>query len=411
MFKSLRRKFVISSVLTVSVVIVLVAGCLNYVNYTKMIQKSDTYLSSFITNTDLLEIINDDTNENINVNTNSQKTGYSGFSAARINADKELKKYFNDDLSWRNRDISEYINKAISKDSYTGFVYDHRYLKVTINTDDTLILFYNNYQDLENFYSFFKNSIVISLVVILSVLVIMILISKTVISPLQQSYTKQKQFITDASHELKTPLTIIRSNTDVLELEHGESKWITNIQNQVDRLTSLVNSLVVFSRMEEKESIDKIQFNLTKDLTQRIDDFSELANFQEKEFNIKVLDDVSYFGEQQSIVQLIDILLDNAVKYAPKDSTINISLEKHRKYALLTINNNADVKKGELDRVFDRFYRLDASRNSNIKGYGIGLALAKLIAERHKEQITAYAPEDDIFEITMKFTLNDGNYY
>ena len=107
----------------------------------------------------------------------------------------------------------------------------------------------------------------------------------------------------------------------------------------------------------------------------------------------------------------MDILLENAIKYAPEDSDISVKLNKNRKYATLKVSNKANVKKGDLSKVFDRFYRLDESRNSAIKGYGIGLSMAQLIAEKHKETIQAYAPEDGIFKIEVRFTLVDAIMY
>lgn len=134
------------------------------------------------------------------------------------------------------------------------------------------------------------------------------MVSKKVIAPIQQSYVKQKQFITDASHELKTPLAIISSNTDVLELEHGNSKWTKNIQNQVEHLTSLVNSLVAFSRMEEKDTVERVKFDLTNTLKSRINDFNELANFQKKFIATDIDSNLYYNGDQQAIIQLIKLM-------------------------------------------------------------------------------------------------------
>ena len=295
---------------------------------------------------------------------------------------------------------------AVNESSTSGYVGTYRYLKVN-NDAGNLVLLLNTQRDLDSFHAFMRNSIIVSLIVILSVFILLVLISKKVIAPIQQSYQKQKQFITDASHELKTPLAIIRSNTDVLELENGDSKWTKNIQNQVDRLTSLVNSLVVFSRMEEKDTVEKVKFNLSEALHARIDDFEELASFQKKHIIADIDNNIYYRGEQQAIVQLMDILLENAIKYATKETNINVTLKKNKKYAMMKISNQANVKKGDLRKVFDRFYRLDESRNSTVKGYGIGLSMAKLIAEKHKEVIKAYAPEDGIFKIEVRFTLDD----
>ena len=167
---------------------------------------------------------------------------------------------------------------------------------------------------------------------------------------------------------------------------NGDSKWTTNIHNQVDRLTSLVNSLVVFSRMEEKDTVERTSFDLTETLKSRIEDFDELANFQKKYIVTDIDENLNYYGEKDSIIQLMDILLENAIKYAPEDSDILVKLNKNRKYATLKVSNKANVKKGDLSKVFDRFYRLDESRNSAIKGYGIGLSMAQLIAENIKKQ-------------------------
>ena len=304
------------------------------------------------------------------------------------------------------KDLQSYVDKIYYSGQESGFIGSYRYLKAETKSGN-VILFLNCQRDLASYYSFVKSTIIISSIVILSVLIIIVMVSKKVIAPIQQSYTKQKQFITDASHELKTPLAIISSNTDVLELEHGNSKWTKNIQNQVERLTSLVNSLVAFSRMEEKDTVERVKFDLTNTLKSRINDFNELANFQKKFITTDIDNNLYYNGDQQAIIQLMDILLENAIKYAPQNSDINISLKKNRRYATMRISNKANVKKGDLRKVFDRFYRLDESRNSHVKGYGIGLSMAQVIAEKHKEVIKAYAPEDGIFSIETRFTLDE----
>ena len=340
-------------------------------------------------------------------NTASKTPNNNGFSIAKIDKNKNVIRSYRDDVLIKGKDdLQKLVTGAVNESSTSGYVGTYRYLKVN-NDAGNLVLLLNTQRDLDSFHAFMRNSIIVSLIVILSVFILLVLISKKVISPIQQSYQKQKQFITDASHELKTPLAIIRSNTDVLELENGDSKWTKNIQNQVDRLTSLVNSLVVFSRMEEKDTVEKVKFNLSESLHERIDDFEELASFQKKHIIADIDNNIYYRGEQQAIVQLMDILLENAIKYATKETNINITLKKNKKYATMKISNQANVKKGDLRKVFDRFYRLDESRNSTIKGYGIGLSMAKLITEKHKEVIKAYAPEDGIFKIEVRFTLDD----
>ena len=408
MFKSLRRKFVATSVASVAVVIILMASTLNFINYYKMGQRVDDSLYEASKSSALVTIFSDGEEDMIvTKNTASKTPNNNGFSIAKIDENKNVIRSYRDDVLIKGKDdLQKLVTDAVNESSTSGYVGTYRYLKVN-NDAGNLVLLLNTQRDLDSFHAFMRNSIIVSSIVILSVFILLVLISKKVIAPIQQSYQKQKQFITDASHELKTPLAIIRSNTDVLELENGDSKWTKNIQNQVDRLTSLVNSLVVFSRMEEKDTAEKVKFNLSESLHARIDDFEELASFQKKHIIADIDNNIYYRGEQQAIVQLMDILLENAIKYATKETNINVTLKKNKKYAMMKISNHANVKKGDLRKVFDRFYRLDESRNSTVKGYGIGLSMAKLIAEKHKEVIKAYAPEDGIFKIEVRFTLDD----
>lgn len=407
MFKSLRKKFIITAVGSVAVVITVLALALNFINFNKLEEKIDTTLLDASKSQAITKIFSEDGDDLVITKNSTNPTDYNGFSIAKVDNDGEIIKAYRDDTLVSNHDaLQSKVEQALEKGGTSGFIGSYRFLKVETEVGN-LILFLNCQRELDSFESFAKNSILISIFVIVSVLIMIILISKKVIAPIQETYIKQKQFITGASHELKTPLAIISSNADVLEMENGNSKWTNNIHNQVDRLTSLVNSLVVFSRLEEKDTVERESFDLTEVLQSRIADFNELANFQKKYIVTNITSNLNYYGEKESIIQLMDILLENSIKYAPENSDILVSLEKNRKYAILKVSNKADVKKGDLSKVFDRFYRLDESRNSTIKGYGIGLSMAQLIAEKHKETIRAYSPEDGVFKIEMRFTLGE----
>ena len=407
MFKSLRRKFITTAVGSVAVVIAILAIALNFINYYKLEERIDTTLEDASRSQALIKIFAEDGDDLVITKNSSSTTDYNGFSIAKVDDSGRIIKTYRDDTLIPNQDaLQSKVIEALKEGKTSGFIGSYRFLKAETNVGN-LILFLNCQRELDSQHSFEKNSLLISIGVIASVFVLIVLISKRVIAPIQETYIKQKQFITGASHELKTPLAIISSNADVLEMMNGDSKWTQNIHNQVDRLTSLVNSLVVFSRMEEKDTVERTRFDLTNALESRIEDFNELADFQKKNIVTDIDPDLYYFGEEASIVQLMDILLDNAIKYAPEDSGISVSLKKNRKYAILKVSNKATVQKGDLSKVFERFYRLDESRNSAIKGYGIGLSMAQLIAEKHKETIRAYAPEDGIFKIEVRFTLDE----
>ena len=407
MFKSLRRKFITTAVGSVAVVIAILAIALNFINYYKLEERIDTTLEDASRSQALIKIFAEDGDDLVITKNSSSTTDYNGFSIAKVDDSGRIIKTYRDDTLIPDQDaLQSKVIEALKEGKTSGFIGSYRFLKAETNVGN-LILFLNCQRELDSQHSFEKNSLLISIGVIASVFVLIVLVSKRVIAPIQETYIKQKQFITGASHELKTPLAIISSNADVLEMMNGDSKWTQNIHNQVDRLTSLVNSLVVFSRMEEKDTVERSRFDLTSALESRIEDFDELANFQKKNIVTDVDSNLYYFDEEASIVQLMDILLENAIKYAPEDSSISVSLKKNRKYAILKVSNKAEVKKGDLSKVFERFYRLDESRNSAIKGYGIGLSMAQLIAEKHKETIRAYAPEDGIFKIEMRFTLDE----
>ena len=407
MFKSLRRKFITTAVGSVAVVIAILAIALNFINYYKLEERIDTTLEDASRSQALIKIFAEDGDDLVITKNSSSTTDYNGFSIAKVDDSGRIIKTYRDDTLIPNQEaLQSKVIEALKEGKTSGFIGSYRFLKAETNVGN-LILFLNCQRELDSQHSFEKNSLLISIGVIASVFVLIVLISKRVIAPIQETYIKQKQFITGASHELKTPLAIISSNADVLEMMNGDSKWTQNIHNQVDRLSSLVNSLVVFSRMEEKDTVERTHFDLTEALKLRIEDFDELANFQKKNIVADVDPNLNYYGEKDSIIQLMDILLENAIKYAPEDSDISVKLNKNRKYATFKVSNKANVKKGDLSKVFDRFYRLDESRNSAIKGYGIGLSMAQLIAEKHKETIQAYAPEDGIFKIEVRFTLVD----
>ena len=407
MFKSLRKKFITTAIGSVAVVIAILAVALNFINFNKLEERIDSTLLDASKSEALIRIFKEDGDDLIITKNSSSATDYNGFSIAKVDNFGKIIKAYRDDSLLPNQDaLQDKVTEALKNGKTSGFIGSYRFLKVETNVGN-LILFLNCQRELDSNASFVTNSILISIGVIISVFILLVLVSKRVIAPIQETYIKQKQFITGASHELKTPLAIISSNADVLEMENGDSKWLQNIHNQVDRLTSLVNSLVIFSRMEEKDTVERTHFNLTEVLKSRIEDFDELANFQKKYIVTDIGHNLNYYGEKDSIIQLMDILLENAIKYAPEDSDIRVCFNKHRKYAILKVSNKADVKKGDLSKVFNRFYRLDESRNSAIKGYGIGLSMAQLIAEKHKETIQAYAPEDGIFKIEVRFTLGD----
>lgn len=402
MINALRKKFIAISIITITLGVSLVFVFINYLNYYNIMIRNDEILSKFQNNHVIINEIISDTGRGI---VSSDNYFYSGFIIAQIDKDNIVKKKYNVNTGLEYSEYISIIDKATTSGKDEGYVGYYKYGYLESDSYKYIVLI-DCKTELRLFYQFLQNSILIGIGIVLVASILFIIISKKVVAPIEENYKKQKQFITDASHELKTPLTIISSNADVLEMEIGKSKWLSNIHNQIDRLTNLINSLVAFSRVEEKETLEKTKFSISELLKSRIEDFEELANFKGKHLIQNIQSDIYFNGDAQTIMQVIDILLDNAIKYADINSDIIIKLEKNNRGILLRIKNKTEnVKKGDLSKVFDRFYRLDESRNSEIKGYGIGLSLANLIVERHKSKIKAYSPEDNIFVIDI--LLND----
>lgn len=224
-----------------------------------------------------------------------------------------------------------------------------------------------------------------------AVLVLVVIFSRIVFRPVEESIRKQKRFITDASHELKTPLTIIDANTEVMEMESGESQWTKSTRKQIVRLSALVQQLVTLTRLDEDRGLEeKTEFDFSDTVEDVVQPYEAPAQVQGKNLQLTVKPGIIYRGNEKSIRQLLGILMDNAMKYSSENAEISVSLKKKGKKILLEIYNDAeDLPEGRLDILFERFYRLDSSRNSSTGGSGIGLSVAQAIVQAHKGKITA----------------------
>ena len=296
-----------------------------------------------------------------------------------------------------------YANSVLQNSKMSGFADEYKYLKVTKDYG-TLLVFVDVRRDLEMFYSFLQSSIMTGLIVILAVFFIVLIFSKKAIAPVAESYEKQKQFITDAGHELKTPLTIINANADVLEMNYGDSQWTKSIHNQVLRLSNLVESLVSLTRMDEDTyKVVSKQFSLSNLVLEVADEFQEMSKVYDKRLVLEIEENIACYGNEQEIDQLVSILIDNSLKYALKESLIKVRLFKEGKKCILQTTNTADnLSIGNHDILFERFYRADSSRNSKSEGYGIGLSIAKSIVLKHKGKITAESPDEKTIIFTVK---------
>ena len=235
------------------------------------------------------------------------------------------------------------------------------------------------------------------------VLVLIFLLSKKAVKPIAESYEKQKQFITDANHELKTPLTLILANIDIAEAELGRNEWLDDIRAEGHRMTDLVGQLVELSRMdEENHEMALKQVAIGELVADTVAGFEVLARERGKILSSSIENDATCFGDEALLYRLVGILLDNAVKYCDNGGEICVTLRRGRHLVMTVENTYSAVEEIELNRLFERFYRADKARKFT-GGYGIGLSMAKSIVEKHKGDISAF--KKDGTHIVFKVVL------
>lgn len=326
-------------------------------------------------------------------------------------------------------------------DGKSGFADNCKYL--TVDEDGaTMYIFLSCQRELSTIKTYILASVGISVFGLLVVFVMIYFFSGKILKPISESYEKQKRFITDASHEIKTPLTIIDANTEVIEMMEGENEWTSSTRKQIARLTSLTEKLVFLSRMDEEATkLEMLEFSLSDAILDTAEPFKAVARTKGKKLTIDVTDGILYTGDEKTIRQLISILLDNAIKYSGCSSVryengnvnkdninktylnkttqtqnncvtvgdmapeIELTMRPSGKNRIITVWNTVDetanIKKGRQDMLFERFYRTDASRNSKTGGFGIGLSAAYAIVKAHKGKITAESKDGR----SIKFTI------
>ncbi|MDE6883534.1 MAG: HAMP domain-containing histidine kinase [Lachnospiraceae bacterium] len=223
----------------------------------------------------------------------------------------------------------------------------------------------------------------------LIILIPVIFLSRWIAKPVQLAFDRQKQFIADASHELKTPLTIITTNAEVLESTLPDNKWLHYILEQSTRMKILINSLLDLARLDSGTEKNAFQnFDLSKTVRRTALSFESLAYEYKKKYDWDIADGLSLYGNEENIKQLVTILLDNAFKYSDTKGVVTISLTRSADKKLLIVHNTGNgIDKNDLKHIFERFYRIDSSRSRQSGGYGLGLSIAESIVKNHKGQI------------------------
>ncbi len=270
---------------------------------------------------------------------------------------------------------SQFYSYQITQDSKTK-----RYLLVVLDS--------TNYLESRN--DFFWLSIQLCFYSFIFFVLVVSGFSNFAIRPYIKNYENQKRFITNAGHELKTPLAIISANTELQELMTGENEWTESTKDQVKRLSNLINQMVVLARLEEQPDVNLVDVNFSEVVKKVAGNFKSVIEKAGKKYEIKLQEDIHVKATEDELYELVSILIDNACKYCDEDGQIFVTLTKAKrgKRARLTVANSyADGKNVDYSRFFDRFYREDESHNQKQPGYGIGLSMAESLVRIFKGRI------------------------
>lgn len=416
--RRLRRKFILVAMGAVTVVLTLIIAGINIVNYSHVCKMADARLDYILAGKDGIDWGDEskaepangkdagDSQAGVRIRHFEGMTAESPFDTryftVTIDAGQVTDVNTARIAAVGAKRAASIAAKLHSKGWVSGFSGNYRYT-TDVQDDETTYVFVDCSRELASFYSFLSASVAISCIGWLAVLAIVAGASGAVIRPMVESYSKQKRFITDASHEIKTPLAVIDAANEVQEIESGESEWTQSIHEQVARLTALTERLVFLARMDEGSA----GFTMTSiDLSEAVDKaaapFESVAVSRGKRLSMSVATGVRAHADAAAVTQVVELLLDNATRYASEGSVIELSLRAVSRgagkgSAELVVSNAVDeLPEGDLDRLFDRFYRADVSRSSKTGGSGVGLSVVRAIAEAHGGSATVSGHDHQI---------------
>ena len=434
MGRRLRRKFILVAMGAVTVVLTLIIAGINVVNYSHVCKTADARLDYILAGKGSIDWTDEpktDPGDGKDVAGNGgAAAGENGDDGAGINLEHVPIRHFEGmtaespfdtryftvtisggqvvDINTARiaavgtKRASRIASELHSKGWTSGFSGSYRYI-ATVQGEETTYVFVDCSRELASFRSFLSASVAISCIGWLAVLAIVTVASGAVIRPMVESYSKQKRFITDASHEIKTPLAVIDAANEVQEIESGESEWTQSIHEQVARLTALTERLVFLARMDEGSAgFTMAAIDLSEAVDKAAAPFESVAVSRGKRLSTSIASGVRVHADAAAVTQVVELLLDNATRYASEGSVIELTLRgvargAGKGSAELVVSNAVDeLPEGELDRLFDRFYRADVSRSSKTGGSGVGLSVVRAIAEAHGGSATVSGHDHQI---------------
>lgn len=416
--KKLRRKFMLTTLISFVSVMVLVSATIYLINYSSAKTKIRNSLDFIADNHNLFQMESTETRDEPNVPEKQHRynekennsvffneflenllnTGVDSssefiysvrFFTVSFSPDGKSEKVSTNHIAMIDeKKAADYARRALESGNeygeFEGFSY-----KVKKDSDETLVVCMDIGSQIADSRRVGNISLMITLIGTGIAYVLVRFLSKKMIRPEIRAAERQKQFITNASHELKTPLAVIRANTELEMMMHGEDEWNQSTMNQVDRMTGLIADLVTIAKAEESDSPDELsEVDVTALAEKTADTFSSVAAQNDIKLEKELDEGVKMTANEKKIGQLMTLLLDNAIKYCDDGGTVKIKVsQKGRGIKLSVTNNYAAGEKQDYSKFFERFYRDDQSHNIDKGGYGIGLSIADGIVKTYRGKI------------------------
>ena len=402
MLRKLRLQFILIASLAVTVVLLAFIGVLNSARFFQNEHEIST----------LLTILNDNQGEFpegkslevelASTNLNTTRVEQMDYFSIQLNTSGDiLSSDFSHIQSVTTADLESFLEKidtdnAVGNLRYQGYSYSYQVKTISSQVKQIVVLdttvFFSNRDEL------LATSFQMTVYSLLFFIVIVFIFSSWAIKPYVENVENQKRFITNAGHELKTPLAIISANTEMQEILDGETEWSKSTRDQVVRMTELVNRMITLAKLEEQPDVILSEVNMSAIVQDAAEDFKSLAMKHQKEFELNIQPDIMVKAEEQALFELVTILVDNATKYCDPNGKVSVQLSQSKlKRAILEVSNTyQDGKNVDYSKFFDRFYREDESHNRQVEGYGIGLSMAQSLVRIFKGKLTVYYKKESI---------------
>lgn len=302
-------------------------------------------------------------------------------------------------------EIEAYASKLVNIKAESGIIGNYIYRKKNHRINEVTITLIESKNEISKIKIVIVSSILITIVVIVLIYILSNKIALLIVKPVEDTFNKQKDFISDASHELKTPLAVIRANADVLESNIGKNKWLSYIQNEIDNMGKLISELLLLTKIENVDKLRKPEkFNMSNHIELIVSSFESMAFEKNVKIEGKIEKDIiiNTFNKED-ITHILSTLIDNAIKHTEVKKKVIVELIKNKDKLIINVKNKGEeIPLNEREKIFDRFYRIDKSRNRNEKRYGLGLSIAKATVLKNNGTIQVdYKDGYTIFKVEL----------